>query len=266
MHTVVSKDGAIIAYERTGAGPTVILVGGALQHKSDQLMRRLAPLLAKDFTVISYDRRGRGESTDENSYAPDREIEDLEALIKEAGGPAYAFGMSSGGILTLLAAMKLPDIAKVAVYEAPFISQQQIGTSAAKYIAELKKAIAADQRGNAVKLFMKRIGMPAAMLFIMRLTPMWPQLKALAPTLVYDALIVGDGTVPKQLSSVNIPTLLLTGTSNQMKDAATAAIHVLPNVRHQILEGQTHNVKPDVLAPALTSFFKRGFGVRNLTA
>ncbi|MDB5238592.1 MAG: alpha/beta hydrolase [Candidatus Kaiserbacteria bacterium] len=256
MNTVISKDGTKIAYDRTGIGPALILVGGALQHRSDQLMGRLAPLLAKDFTVISYDRRGRGDSTDGRSYATDREIEDLESVITEAGGSAYVFGMSSGGILALLAATKLPYITKIAVYEAPFISDQEIGTGAAEYTAQLKEAVAGDERSKAVKLFMKRIGMPAPILFIMRLMPMWSQLKKLAPTLVYDALIVGDGSVPQQFASITAPTLLVTGMSDPMKEGARAAAGILPNAQHKVLEGQTHNVKPDVLAPVLRTFFK----------
>ncbi|MDB5179337.1 MAG: alpha/beta hydrolase [Patescibacteria group bacterium] len=256
MSAATSKDGTKITYIQEGNGPVLVLVGGALQHKSDQLMAGLAPLLAKEFTVVSYDRRGRGESTDTQPYAVEREIEDLEAVIKEVGGAAFVFGMSSGGSLVLLAASKVPSIKKIATYEAPFVSEQEVGSNAAEYITGLKEAVAAGQHGKAVKLFMKRIGMPAPMVAIMSLTPMWPKLKALAPTLVYDALIVGDGSVPKQLSSVTAPVMLITGTSDQMKNAAKAALGVLPNAARQVLEGQSHNIKPAALAPALSKFFK----------
>lgn len=257
MPAVTSKDGTKIAYTRSGDGPVVILVGGALQHKSDHLMGRLAPLLAKDFTVVSYDRRGREDSSDTKPYTIEREVEDLEAIIKDVGGPACVFGNSSGGTLALMAATKLPGITKLAVYEAPYVPEQQLG-NAAEYLAQLKKLITANQPGRAVKLFLKRIGMPTPMITIMSVTPMWPKLKALAPTLVYDALIVDDGTVPKQLKEIAAPILVLSGNSARMQQAAKAVSEVLPNAQRQVLEGQTHDVKPGALAPALIEFFKEG--------
>jgi pimeloyl-ACP methyl ester carboxylesterase len=256
MTKVTSKDGAQISYERTGSGPVVVFVGGALQSKSDRLMGRLAPLMAKDFTVVSYDRRGRGESSNIEPYDIGREIEDLEALIKEAGGSAYVFGNSSGGNLALLAATKLPSITKAAIYEAPFIPDRQL-SGAAEYISQLKKFVTENQPGRALRLFFKRIGMPSPMVIVMSLTPMWSKLKALAPTLVYDALIVGDGSIPIGLKALTIPTLVITGVSDQMKQGAQALVAVLPHGQHQVLDGQTHDVKPDVLSSALTEFFKQ---------
>lgn len=256
MPTVTSRDGTKIAYIREGNGPAVVLVGGALQYKSDQLMGSLLPLLAAEFTVVSYDRRGRGESGNTNPYTIEREVEDLEAIIKEFGGTAFIFGMSSGGTLALLAASKLSSIKKVATYEAPFIIEKQLSNSASEYIAALKKAIATDTPGTAVKLFMKRIGMPTPVILIMQLTPFWSKLKALAPTLVHDALIVGDGSVSEQLSLITVPVLLITGTSERMKEASKDVLKVVPAAQYQVLEGQSHNVKPIVLAPALSNFFK----------
>ena len=96
MNTVQSKDGTTIAFDRSDEGPAVILVGGAFQHRAiDPRTAQLAALLARHFTVIHYDRRGRGESGDTKPYAVEREIEDLGALIKEAGGSAFVFLMMS---------------------------------------------------------------------------------------------------------------------------------------------------------------------------
>ncbi len=255
MTSITSKDGTKISYIQTGSGPVLVLVGGALQTKSDQMMQSIAPLLSKFFTVICYDRRGRAESSDTLPYSIEREIEDLDALIKTSGGRARVFGNSSGGNLALLAATKLENISKVAVYEAPYIPESELNGSAAKYISGLKAAIAAKQNGEAVKLFMKRIGVPSPMVALMRLTPMWSGLKALAPTLVYDALFVGDGSVPKEISSLKIPVLLLSGTNERMRNAVKALSAVIPAAKIDTLEGQTHNVKPAVLAPALINFF-----------
>jgi pimeloyl-ACP methyl ester carboxylesterase len=99
MKTVKSKDGTTIAFDQIGSGPTVILVDSALADRT--ICAKLASLLAKDFTVINYDRRGRGDSTDTQPYAIEREIEDIEALINETGGAAFLFGSSSGAVLAL---------------------------------------------------------------------------------------------------------------------------------------------------------------------
>jgi pimeloyl-ACP methyl ester carboxylesterase len=107
MNQVLSKDGTTIAFDRSGQGPALILVGGAFQYRAiDPPTAQLAALLAEQFAVFHYDRRGRGDSSDTLPYAVAREVEDLEALINEAGGSAFVFGMSSGGALALDAAAR----------------------------------------------------------------------------------------------------------------------------------------------------------------
>ena len=250
MSTVTSNDGTKIDFTTTGSGPAVVLVGGALQHKSDHLMGRLAPVLAGSFTVVSYDRRGRGASGDTPPYAVDREIEDLDAVIRNAGGNAFVFGNSSGGILALLAAARLRSIAKVAVYEAPFIPTSDW----AAYEKQLERHINASEPGKAVMLFLERIGVPAFFRAIMRVTPMWSGLKALAPTLVYDARIVGDGSVPAELRHVTAPALVITGSDARMQAAAARVREVVPSARVSVLKGQKHDVDPRVLGAALSEF------------
>src|SRR4051794_20516966 len=104
MRKVISADGTAIAYDRSGSGPVVILVGGGFADRRDPIFVGLAQALAPRFTVFNYDRRGRGDSGDTMPYAVQREIEDLKALIDEAGGNAMVFGGSSGGALALEAA------------------------------------------------------------------------------------------------------------------------------------------------------------------
>ncbi|MBM0260637.1 alpha/beta fold hydrolase [Micromonospora sp. 4G55] len=99
--TVRSADGTTIAYERSGDGPAIVLVGGAFNDRTTT--RAVAAALAADFTVFGYDRRGRGDSGDTAPYTVQREIEDLAALIGAAGGAAYLYGISSGAILAALA-------------------------------------------------------------------------------------------------------------------------------------------------------------------
>jgi pimeloyl-ACP methyl ester carboxylesterase len=252
MQHITSKDGTPIAYEKVGKGPALILVGGALNdHQAAASGMPLAKRLAANFTVYSYDRRGRGASGDTKPYALEREVEDIAVLIKTAGGSAYAYGMSSGGALALEATRRGLAIKKLALYEPPFVGQSN------EYLARVQKLTAAQRSSAAVKLFLQTIGMPGFLIGVLRLTPMWPKLKRLAPSLVYDALIMGDGTIPSaaQLAQVTVPTLVMTGPSQRMREAAHTLVSGLPNARQRLLEGQTHNVKPSALAPALTTFF-----------
>ena len=252
--SVTSKDGTAIAYEKVGQGPPLIVVGGALNdHTAPAAGLPLAKRLVPNFTVYSYDRRGRGGSSDTPPYAVGREVEDIAALIQTAGGAAYAYGMSSGGALALEAARSGLPVKKLAMYEPPFVGAVQ----GDEYKAQLETLITAGRRSEAVKLFLQTIGVPGFFRGVLRLTPMWPKLKRLAPTLVYDAIVMGDGEVPSsaQLAAVSIPTLVLTGEAERMQEAARALVSSLPNARHQVLEGQTHNVKASALAPVLSAFF-----------
>ena len=187
MPTVISPDGTPIAYEQTGSGPAVILVGSALADRSDT--RKLAALLAAQFTVINYDRRGRGDSGDTQPYAVEREIEDLDALIRAAGRAASVFGSSSGAVLALRAAAAGLPIERLALFEPPFRLDLDDGALSADYEARLADLLAAGRRGDAVSLFMSRaVGVPRAGLLFMRLWPgLWAKLTAMAPTLLYAA-------------------------------------------------------------------------------
>ncbi len=261
MNQVMSKDGTAIAFDRSGQGPTVILVGGAFQYRAiDPPTAHLAALLAEHFTVFHYDRRGRGESGDTQPYAIEREVEDLEALIQEAGGPAFVFGMSSGGVLALDAAARGLAITKLAVYEPPFNSgDEQARQAAEHYTRQLTALLNEGRRGDAVALAMTTWGAPAEAMADMRQTPIWPLFEAVAPTLAYDNAIMGDGSVPTdRLTSIPVPTLVMAGGASPafMQDAAQAMAHALPNAKRRTLEGQTHDVAPQVLAPVLLEFFQ----------
>jgi pimeloyl-ACP methyl ester carboxylesterase len=259
MQTVLSKDGTAIAYERLGAGPPLILVDGALCSRAFGPMPKLAPLLARHFTVFMYDRRGRGGSGDTKPYSKDREVEDLEALIREAGRPAFVLGLSSGGALALEAAARGLDIARVCAYEPPFVAHN--GANHAGHEANLNALIALNRRGDAVRYFMRKmVGVPAIFVVLMRLMPgMWRKLEAVAHTLPYDAAVMGDFSVPaRRLASVRIPALAMNGekTDARLRRAAKEVAEALPNASHRILKGQTHNVKAEILAPAVAEFFK----------
>ncbi len=254
---VWSKDGTRIAYERIGEGQPLILVDGAMCHRS---MRELASLLSNRFMVCSYDRRGRGESTDTKPYAVQREIEDLEALIDAIGGTAYVYGISSGAVLAIKAASLLGSkIRKLAIYEAPFTFGEEARRAAEAYTQSLEKLLADDRRGDAVELFMKNVGMPVEAIQGMRQAPVWKAMEALAPTLAYDNAVMGDGSIPTQeVEAVQVLTLVLVGgnSPNFMKEAADAIVRTLPNTSQHLLENQTHDVAAEALAPYLAEFFK----------
>lgn len=261
MNQVMSNDGTVIVFDRSGQGPAVILVGGAFQYRAiDPPTAQLAALLAQHFTVFHYDRRGRGESGDTQPYAVEREVEDLEALIHEAGGSAFVFGMSSGGVLALEAAARGLAITKLAAYELPFNSGDEHARQAAeRYTQQLAALLNEGRRGDAVALAMTTWGAPPEAIAGMRQAPIWPLFEAVAPTLAYDDAIMGDGSVPTaRLASITVPTLVMDGGASPafMHNAAQATSHALPNGQRRTLEGQTHDVAPQVLAPVLVEFFQ----------
>jgi pimeloyl-ACP methyl ester carboxylesterase len=263
MAKVLSRDGTPIALTRLGEGPPLILVDGALCYRGFGPMAKLAQALAKDFTVITYDRRGRGESGDMPPYAVQREIEDLEALINEVGGWSYVYGISSGAALALEAANRGLPIRKLALYEAPFIVDSTRPPLANDYEAELDALLAANRRGDAIKLFMRMVGVPAAFIFLMRFMPMWSKLKAVAHTLPYDTAIVaanqrGNPLPAGRWASVSTPTLVALGGKSPawMRNAMQALADAIPHATRLTLDGQTHMVKAPAHAPMLVQYFK----------
>jgi len=256
--TATSKDGTNIAYDKVGHGPVVILVLGALNSRKSGA--KLAKLLASHFTVISYDRRGRGDSTDTAPYAPQREVEDVAALIDEVGGPAYLYGHSSGAAIALEAAINLrKQVRKLAIYEAPFALDDDARKAAKEYNRLLKKLLVSGRNGDAVALFVRSVGVSDKQIQAMRRMPMWRGLKAMAPTLAYDSDALGEGhSLPTALlSGITTPTLVMHGGagSPSMRDAAQAISEAIPNAQLRTLAGQTHGVRPKVLAPVLAEFF-----------
>jgi pimeloyl-ACP methyl ester carboxylesterase len=256
MDKTRSSDGTEIAFDRLGDGAPVVLVSGASTARS--VHDSLAELLAADFTVLNYDRRGRGDSGDTQPYAVEREIEDLHAVLDEAGGSAGVFGNSSGGVLALHAAAAGLPITKLALWEPPFMVDPDAPRRQQEYVTHLTELLDADRRGDAMALFMKTIGLPEQMIAGMRQAPMWSGMEALAPTLAYDAAVMGDSRLPAGVvSTVKTPTLVLTGgnTGAWADNAAEALTGALPNPQHRILQGQDHAVAWDVLAAALKEYF-----------
>lgn len=258
--TVTSKDGTTIAYDRVGHGPAVILVAGAMCSRNFWSGPELAQLLAPTFTVYNYDRRGRDDSGDTQPYAVEREVEDIEALIDAAGGEACLDGHSSGASLALEATARLGNkVKRLAMYEAPYNDDPAAQGAFRGYRKDLAEALAAGRRGDAVALFMRLVGTPDDQIEGMRQSPAWPVFEAIAPTLAYDAACMGESAaVPVDLAArVTVSTLVMSGGASPlfMHETAQTLGNTIPHAQVRSLEGQTHAVASDVLAPVLVEFF-----------
>ena len=195
MRIVISRDGTPIAFDQSGQGPTLILVTGALTTRADWVLPGSGPCTALQRVGLrpAWPRREWGHS----AYAVEREVEDIEALITEAGGSAFVYGHSSGAAL----ALEAPYSSVRKSRSLPCMRPRTMMTAEAKlawraYIQQLTELLAADRRGDAVALFMQYVGMPADQIEAMRHAPTWPMLEAIAPTLAYDhTAILGEDNV-----------------------------------------------------------------------
>jgi pimeloyl-ACP methyl ester carboxylesterase len=257
LHHVTSSDGTTIGFDRIGDGSPVILVsGGSVDRMSNA---GVAALLASDFTAFNYDRRGRGDSGDTLPYAVEREIEDIDAVVTAAGGSAYLYGSSSGAALALAAAEQLKDrITKLALWEPPFFLDPNARPPAdtAKVYNDF---VNAGRRGDAVEFFMaKVVGMPADFVAWAKTQPWWAGQEKIAHTLAYDATVMGDYLLPVQrAAAVTTPTIVLAGGASFgfFPETAKALAAALPNGQVRILEGQSHDIAAEALAPVLKEFF-----------
>lgn len=266
MPHVTSKDGVTIGYDVTGSGPAVILVAGATQYRAvDQTVTpALIGLLAQNFTVINYDRRGRGESTDKWPYAVAREVEDIAALLEVAEGEAFVFGMSSGAVLALEAAAAMPrKIKGLALYEPPIDPDRSGDTYRYEH---MQMAVQAAQ-GRAAEMtsdFLLGVGMSKEQLDGFRQSPAWPTFASVGLTIEHDYRILADARAgdepPERWQNAIMPVLILDGDKSFPFMAAGAdwVASGLHNVERMTLAGQSHEYDPALLAPLLTVFFQLG--------
>ena len=252
--TARSADGTQIAYDRTGEGPVLILVGGAFSDRHGAAA--LVPLLSGNFSVVTVDRRGRGDSTDTPPYAPAREVEDLTALIAAVGGTAYVHGHSSGAVLALEAAAVGAPITRLSVYEPPYLTDRSGGEEASATARKIQDALDAEDRDTAVETFIRSTGAPFDP--AMKASPWWPNMVVVAHTLPYDMALVGDSTVPtERLAKIRVPTLGLYGGASAAwaRESIEAVTGAIPGATRMVVEGQTHAAAPDVIAPILIDYF-----------
>jgi pimeloyl-ACP methyl ester carboxylesterase len=252
---VTSKDGTPIAYERSGSGPTLVLVGGGLDDGSENAP--LVPELAMSFTVVNYSRRGRGGSGDTQPYSLGREIEDIDALIAASGGSAHVYGVSSGGALAIEAAATGSAIDRLAVYEVPYMIAEEVARGWQRYLDQLGPALAEGRRGDAIELFMEVAGSSEDDIEGAKRSPFWPGLEEVAHTLAYDAACLGDGRPPTaRLRKITQPTLVATGGGDELFEQAADAIAAsIPNAERLTIEGQGHVAAPVAVGEMLERFF-----------
>lgn len=253
MGKVISRDGTYIDFDCSGDGPPLILTLGAFNDRTTGTP--LANLLKSDFTVVNYDRRGRGKSGDTLPYAIEREIEDLEALIQEVGGSAFLLGYSSGGLLALHAARYGLSIPKLVLYEAPVMGHD------AGLIPPLADLVATGRRGDAVEYFQSKfVGMPEPVVNQLRHAPFRPYLESIAHTTVYDATLVCKPPQASDLARIAVSTLVITGSESQdtFQQANESLASSLPHGQYLCLEGQSHQLDATVLAPVVRDFLQGG--------
>jgi pimeloyl-ACP methyl ester carboxylesterase len=263
--SVTSRDGTTIAYEKSGSGPALVLVGGALSNRSHPTVREYAAVLSQHFTVYNFDRRGRGDSGDTPPYTPEREVEDLAAVIDAAGGSALVYGHSSGAALAIATAARVPtSIARLALYEPPFIVDDGRPAIPEDFVPHLEALLSDGRRGDAVEYFLVQgVGMPVEYVASLRNTPPWPGMEALAHTLPYDGAVVGDNMRGHPLDAerwqaATMPALVVAGGGSPawMLRSAQAAADALPNATFRTLDEQGHGAAPDVLVPVLVEFLQ----------
>lgn len=278
MQRVFSQDGTRIAYDVAGDGPPLLLVGGALSHRRFAGAGELIELLAPQFTAISFDRRGRGDSGDTLPYAVEREVEDIEALIDAAGGTAYLYGLSSGAVLALEAASQLPDkVRGLLMYEPPLILDDSHPPVTADYVRRLEQTLAEGRRGDAVALFMtEAVGVPEQVVAAMRYgdpndtggngngqtPPEWAGLEKVAHTLLYDQAVAGPtmrgtSSLPARWARATMPVLVVVGSKSApfFHSGAQTLVEHLPNAQYRVLEGQDHAVAPAAISRLIADFF-----------
>ena len=259
MPHVTSKDGTRINYETLGQGPPLVIVWGALGALDSPFTRAMREELAKSFTVHDYDRRGRGGSGDAATYSVQAEVEDLRAVCQAAGGSPNVWATSSGAALALEAAAAGVPMRTLAAHEPPYMVGEHAARFDKDYERNVTRLVKEGKRGAAVAYFMRTVGMPAPMVWVMRLMPFWKKAEAVAHTLPYDAACMNGFAPPeKRLRDVRAPTVVLVGTSTpaSLKAAAEEVARLVPNARKVEIPKQNHGVKPAALRPVLVELFR----------
>jgi pimeloyl-ACP methyl ester carboxylesterase len=258
MKTTKSKDGTTLAYDVYGSGPVLIYITGASCFRSFKPILQDVKVFAEAFTVYNYDRRGRGDSGDTPPYSTEREVEDIEAMIDAAGGKANLYGHSSGAVLTLEAALRLSGkVNKVVMYDPPYVHDEAEKVTYGQLSQKVQTLLNNGKNKEAMRTFLKGIGMPGIFVWLLPLFPGWKTMVALAPTLAYDIALTHDLPPVSRARQVNVPTQIVVGEKSpaSIHDVAHQLTKAIPNAQFKQLVGQNHMVSPKALMPLLSSFF-----------
>lgn len=259
LEHVTSADGTPIAFERTGSGPAVVLIGGAFNDRST--VDGLAATLAPHATAVCYDRRGRGASGASTDYEPERETEDLAAVIGAIGEPAAVFGHSSGAVIAARASAEGVPVRKLALYEPTYVVDDSRPRPGADLSGRVQNLLDDGSPGDAAALFLtEAVALPPEMVQGMRASAAWAFFTGLAPSLPFDLAVCGPGMeLPgQQLARITVPTLVLSGsnTAPWLAAASRAVAGAIPGAVHRVVEGQDHGIlqQPEALRAELTGF------------
>jgi pimeloyl-ACP methyl ester carboxylesterase len=258
MQFVTSADGTNIAYAEQGSGPPLIFVAGAFNDHTAGAS--LAKVLARNFTVITYDRRGRGQSSDAPDYTMQKEIEDIAALLTVIGEPPALLGFSSGAVLIMEGARQSLGFGKLILVEPPYLLDDSRPRPSKTSVLELKALVDAGERGAAVERFQAEyVGIPPEIIEQLRQAPFRPNLETIAHTTVYDATIVGDLSLDPELpEAIAQPVLIIAGTDSApfLVETCKALADMVPNGRYAGIDDMNHDLTP-ALAPAIVKFLKQ---------
>lgn len=262
MHIIHSQDNTPIAYETAGSGPLLIIVTGALNTHNFGVPGEMAPFLQEHFTVLTYDRRGRGQSGDTPPYSVEKEIDDLAALIDEQDGQAFLYGHSAGAALALFTAGEFPGkVLKVAAYEPPLGGNwlERIMTNV--LIRKIGKQVARGENLAVVKRFMRFVGMDEQLIRDTLASEHGQTIIGMAGTIAYEAEIqkASKAFLQNQAGNLPMPVLMLAGTKSfkTAPDIMESFTRAIPQAESRLLEGQTHTVEAEVISPILQEFFLR---------
>ena len=259
VHTVKSSDGTVIAYDRVGEGPPVVLVCGGLNQRV--MYQKLVDQLSDRYTVLNYDRRGRGDSGDGDpeQYTMELELDDLAAVIGEADQPPYVIANCTGSILTAHAAANGVPMAKIAMYEPPYVVGGGKPPVPEDLLARLKELVAAGRNDDAVVLFqIEAVGNSPEFVERFRQHPAWPLFAGLANTLPYEHVIYGDGSVPEDvMRKVRVPTLVMEGDTSPIwqRNACELVAELIPDSQRLIFPGAGHVMPVGEVGKPATEFF-----------
>lgn len=260
MKTIQSKDGTTLAYDIYGSGPALIYITGASCFRSFMPVVQDAKAFAKEFTVYNYDRRGRGDSSDTQPYAIEREVEDIEALIDAAGGKANLYGHSSGAVLALEAALDLGGdrVDKVVMYDPPYVHDEAERSEYGKLSQQVRDLLRVGKNARAMTTFLKGIGMPKLFVYLVRLMPGWRTMAALAPTLAYDIALTRNLPPVVRAARITVPVQLIVGEKSPagIHDVANQLVKAIPGATFIQLAGQGHMAGAKAILPVLAGFLK----------